>query len=61
MKRSTLTKSNSAILEEGLLGDTTQFWREIDHVHMETLMGGTQGEEPHKAYKEGDGSHLRLA
>ena len=24
-------------------------------------MGGTQGEEPHIAYKEGDGIHLRLA
>ena len=28
---------------------------------LETLMGGTQGEEAHIVYKEVDGSHLRLA
>ena len=47
--------------ESGLNGDTTQFWREIDPVHVEILMGGTQGEEAHIAYKEEEGSQLRLA
>ena len=37
------------------------FGREIDHMMLETLMGGTQGGEAHIAYKEEDGSHLRLA
>ena len=47
--------------KSGLDGDTTQFWREIDYVMLETLMGVTQGEEDHIVYKEEDGSHLRLA
>ena len=53
-KQTTLLRSN------GLDGDTMQFWREIDYVMLETLMGGTQGEEAHVVYKEEDGSHLRL-
>ena len=38
-----------------------QFWREGDHVVLETLMGGTQVEEAHKPYKEEDGRNLGLA
>ena len=30
-------------------------------MELETLMGGTQGEDAHKVYKEEDGSHLGLA
>ena len=45
----------------GLDEGTTQFWREIDCVMIETLMSGTQGEKAHLVYKEEDGSHLRLA
>ena len=37
------------------------FWMESDHVMLETLMGGTQGEEAHKAYKGRDGSNFGLA
>ena len=40
---------------------TTQFWREIDCVMVETLMSGTQGEKAHIVYKEEDGNHMRLA
>ena len=42
-------------------GATTQFWRESDHVMLETLMGRTQGEEAHKPYKEEDGRQFGLA
>ena len=39
---------------------TSQFWREIDYVVVETLMSGTQGEKAHIVYKEEDGSHMGL-
>ena len=41
--------------------ETTQFWRDIDCVMVETLMSGTQGEKAHIVCKEEDGSHMRLA
>ena len=45
----------------GIDEGTTQFWREIDCVMVETLMSGTQGEKAYLFYKEEDGIHLRLA
>ena len=42
-------------------GGTAQFWREIDFMRVETLMGGTQGGKAHIFYKEEDSSHMGLA
>ena len=38
-----------------------QFWRESIHMVLETLIGGTQGEEAQKIYKEEDSRLLRLS
>ena len=38
-----------------------QFWREGIQMRLETLVGGTQIEKPHKLYKDGDGKLLGLA
>ena len=43
----------------GINGGTTQFWREIDCMMMDTLMSGTQGEKAHIVYNEEYGSHMR--
>ena len=45
----------------GINDGTTQFWREIDCVIVETLMSESQGEKAHIVYKEEDGSHMSLA
>ena len=39
----------------------TKFLREKIQMKLETLVGGTQSEELHKFYKEGDGRLLGLA
>ena len=52
---------NSAVWMSSPDRATTHFWREGNHVVLETLLGGTQGEEDHKIYKEEDSRHWRLA
>ena len=44
----------------GINGGTTQFWRDIDCMMVETLTSGTQGEKAHIFYKEEDGRNIRL-
>ena len=44
----------------GIDDGTSQFWREINCMKVETLMSETQGEKAHIVYKEEDGGHMRL-
>ena len=48
-------------MRSGIDDGTTQFWREIHCMKMETLMSGTKGDKDKIVYKEEYGCHMGLS